>query len=198
MSLFTWVPGILADYFDPTKNIIAIHNSSSDAYEKDCKKCHADIPDAQSLEPSTPAAHVAMIPFAPGRVGGDEQCIWCHRTVDLVQGSAGNLRKQVDVSLCSMCHGPFQRVIQNRKETPVQANQFYQVGLDPSYPDGPALYDLACAPCHRDLSNSSVKRKSASKIQEKIDGDLGGMGPLSILYKEEIQAIADALIGAAQ
>lgn len=198
--LFTWVPSILADdddRIDPRKNIIAIHDSSSDAYKKECKKCHEDISKAQSLEPSIPVAHVAMFPFAPGKAGHDKQCSWCHRAVDLEQGSGGNLRKQVDVTLCALCHGPFERIVRYREEPePVQVKQFYLAGLDPNDPDGPAVYDLACASCHKDLSNSKVKGESASEIQEKIDKDKGGMGPLSVLSTEEIQAIADALAGA--
>jgi hypothetical protein len=95
-----------------------------------------------------------------------------------------------------LCHGPFERIVRYREEPePVQVKQFYLAGLDPNDPDGPAVYDLACASCHKDLSNSKVKGESASEIQEKIDKDKGGMGPLSVLSTEEIQAIADALSG---
>jgi mono/diheme cytochrome c family protein len=75
----------------------------------------------------------------------------------------------------------------------VPAKQFYQADLADLALDGPALYDLACAACHRDLANSKVQGESASEIQEKINKDKGGMGPLSVLFTQEIQAIADAL-----
>jgi mono/diheme cytochrome c family protein len=101
-----------------------------------------------------------------------------------VQGSAGNIRKQVDATLCAMCHGPAG-----------PGNQFYQAGLsstiDPD--DGPALYDLACAACHKDLASSKVSGESAKDIQKKIDENEADMGPLRVLSTQEIQAIAAAL-----
>ena len=190
--LFMLVPNIRADdddnRIDPGKNIIAIHDISSKQYNKNCLECHADIPNAKSLDPSiAPAAHVAMFDFAPGKPGDDKQCIWCHQTVDLVQGSAGNLRKQVDATLCAMCHGSIDRNGPSGKTV----KKFYQAG--PSPDDGVLLYDLACAACHKDLVNSEVSGESAKEIREEIDDDEGGMGPLSILSSEEIQSIAVAL-----
>jgi transposase-like protein len=45
--LFNWVPNILGDdedQIDPRKNIIAIHDSSSKQYKKECKVCrHLEI-----------------------------------------------------------------------------------------------------------------------------------------------------------
>jgi hypothetical protein len=189
--LFTWVPNILADeddnQIDPRKNIIAIHDSNSGQYDKKCNECHADIRNAQSLDPSIPAAHVAMFDFAPGKPGDDKQCAWCHRTVDLVQGSAGDIRKQVDATLCAMCHGPIDRNGPSGK----MVKKFYQAGPSPS--DGALLYDLACAACHKDLASSKVSGESAKDIQKKIDENEAGMGPLVILSTKEIESIADAL-----
>jgi cytochrome c5 len=200
VSFFVWIPNILADDddnpIDPRKNIIAIHDSSSGEYNKRCSECHADIRNGQSLAPSIPAAHVAMFDFAPGKPGDDKQCIWCHRTVDLVQGSAGSLRKQVDATLCAMCHGgPIDRDGPGPSGT---VKKFYLAGPSPDDPDGDnpdgvVLYDLACAACHKDLVNSKVSGESAKDIQKKIDENEGGMGPLRVLSTQEIQAIAAAL-----
>jgi mono/diheme cytochrome c family protein len=191
VCLFTWAPIILADdddddRIDPGKNIIAIHDSSSDEYIKKCSECHGDIRNGQSLDPSIPAAHVAMFDFAPGKPGDDKQCIWCHPTVDLVQGSAGNLRKQVDATLCTLCHGP-----SDRNGPSGTVKQFYLAG--PSPDDGALLYGLACAACHKDLASSKVSGESAKEIQEEIDENEGGMGPLRVLSTQEIEAIAAAL-----
>jgi hypothetical protein len=187
--LFIWVPNIFAEdeEIDPRKNIIAIHDSSSDEYKKNCRECHAGIIGEQSLDAEIEPAHVAMFDFAPGKAGDDKQCIWCHRSVDLVQGSAGSLRKQVDATLCAMCHGDFPRT--GPSGNPVK--QFYLAGPLPD--DGAVLYDLACAACHKDLANSKVKGESAKDIQKKINENEAGMGPLAILSEIEIQAIADAL-----
>jgi hypothetical protein len=186
--LFAWIPNILADDFDPRKNIIAIHDSSSEEYKKECRECHASILSEKTLDPKgvIEPAHVAMFDFAPGKWGDNKQCIWCHRTVDLVTGSAGNIRKQVDATLCTLCHGPI-----DRNGPSGMVKQFYLAG--PSPDDGAVLYDLACAACHRDLANSKVKGESAEDIQKKIDENEAGMGPLGILSEEEIESIADAL-----
>lgn len=171
---------------DATKNLIASHDSSSQQYNKRCFDCHADILTQKSLNPSIPNAHVAMLPYTPGN--RDRKCAWCHRTVDLVQGSTrlekskSNLRKGVNMTLCTLCHGPSG-----------PGNQFFQTELSPTQPDGVLLYDLACAACHRELANSQVRGESASEIQKKINENEGGMGPLKVLSAEEIQAIAAAL-----
>ncbi len=171
-----------------SENFFALHDSSSRQYNKHCSECHADVHTAESFDPSIPTAHVAMFDFAPGKPGDDKQCRWCHRTVDLTQGtqpeekSKGNLRRDVDVTVCTLCHGPSG-----------PATQFYETGLSPTDPDGPLLYDLTCAACHRDLEDSQVRGESARDIQKKIDENKGGMGPLDVLSPEEIEAIAAAL-----
>ena len=178
------------DSFDPEKNIIAIHDSNSKQYNKKCGDCHDEIHSRQSLNPSIPAAHPGMAPFAAGKPGDDRQCRWCHRTVDLTQGtqalekSKGNLRRHVDVALCTLCHGPY-------RGGPGQ--QFYQSGLSPTDPDGPVVYGVVCAGCHRELEDSELIGKNAEKIQKAIDEDKGGMGVLSVLSTQEIAAIAAVL-----
>ena len=188
--LFTWVSdGFGQDEIDPTKNYAAFHDSNSDQYKEHCTECHEDVLDEGSHNPDIPPAHLAMFEFAAGKVGDDKQCRWCHhRSVDLTQGtqsaatSKGNLRKRVDTALCTLCHGP---------EGP--GEQLYQVGLSSLVTDGGELYELVCAGCHKNLENSEVNDEDADEIQEAIDKDKGGMGPLIALRLEEIQAIADAL-----
>ena len=178
------------DGFDPRKNIIAIHDSSSKRYKKKCGECHAEIHSRQSLDPSIPAAHPGMVPFAAGKPGDDRQCRWCHRTVDLTQGtqalekSKGNQRRHVDVALCTLCHGP---------DRGGPGQQFYPSGLSPTDPDGPVVYGVACAGCHRELENTKLKGKSAQAIQRAIEHDKGGMGVLTVLSTQEIAAIAAVL-----
>jgi len=162
-------------------NLIALHDSGSRQYERHCLDCHSDVLAQRSLNPSIPTVHVAMIPFVPGEKN-EEKCAWCHRSVDLVQESTGNLRKHVDADLCTLCHGPAG-----------PGPKFYQTGLSQTDPDGPALYELVCATCHGDLANSEVRGESAGEIQEKINENEGGMGPLRVLSGPELQAIADAL-----
>ena len=166
-------------------NFIALHDKGSRQYEKHCLDCHADVLAQQTNDLDTqniPVFHVAMIPFVPGEKN-EERCAWCHRSVDLVQKSNGGLRRHVDADLCRLCHGP---------DGPAE-KKFYLTGLSQTNPDGPALYGLVCAACHRDLANSKVDGESARDIQKKIDENEGGMGPLRVLSVQEIQAIADAL-----
>jgi hypothetical protein len=178
------------DDTEPGDNLIALHDSRSDQYETECKSCHEDIHSRETFDPAIPAAHLAMSPFAAGEPGSDQQCRWCHRTVDLAQGtqtrgkSIGNLRRHVDATLCTLCHGPY-------RDGP--GAQLYQSGLSPTQPDGPLLYGLVCSGCHGNLDNSDVRGEDAQEIREKIAEDEGGMGVLSILSNEEIDALVAAL-----
>lgn len=203
--LFTWAPNSFPDDDEhegaedfTTENLIAIHDRDSPQYDDEsCLDCHVAVLTGESLNPSIARAHVAMIPFAPGEDDADT-CVFCHRTVDLVQGtprpqgkSGGNLRKHVDSAVCTLCHGPSNP--DPEQQRPGQGQQFYAVGLSSLGLDGDDLYDLVCAGCHRDLADSQVKDEDAAEITEAIEKDKGGMGPLSALFPEEIQAIADAL-----
>ncbi|MDH3690768.1 MAG: carboxypeptidase-like regulatory domain-containing protein [Gammaproteobacteria bacterium] len=171
-----------------TENIIALHDRSSGQYNKHCSDCHADIHTGQSLDPLIPDAHVAMLPFAAGKTDSDDKCAWCHRSVDLVQAAGSplplesSLRKRVDARTCTLCHGPAG-----------PGKQFFQVDLSALQLDGTELYDLFCSGCHRVLADSQVTGESVAEIQEKIDKDEGGMGPLGVLSVDQIQAIAFAL-----
>jgi len=173
-------------------NIIAVHNPRSSQFDDEkCLNCHEDIPNAQNLDSTIPNAHVAMLPFTPGEKG--TQCVWCHTDVseNLIQANAArgpfqtNIRKTVNTQLCAICHGPVG-----------PGKQFYQTGLTTSGdPDGAQLYHYLCAACHKELSNSEVKGESTQEIYAAIAEDEGGMGPLSVLSPQWIQAITVALGG---
>jgi hypothetical protein len=63
--------------------------------------------------------------------------------------------------------------------------------------DGAALYDANCKGCHGSISGIfSANAKSATKIQDAIDANKGGMGRLSTLTPAEVQAIAAAVAAA--
>jgi len=172
-------------------NLIALHDSSSRQYDDHCNDCHADVHRRESLDPTIPTVHRVMAPFAPGRAGSDRQCRSCHSTVDLTWGSqrversTGNLRRHVDVALCALCHGP---------RAGGASAKFYQAdpfaGADL---DGERMYRLICSGCHGPLADSEVHGESAGDIREAIADNEGGMRPLRILTRDEIQAIATAL-----
>jgi len=62
--------------------------------------------------------------------------------------------------------------------------------------DGAALYSLNCAGCHQPLNTTDKPGRTAAQTQTAIDNNIGGMGYLSTLTPEEVQAIADVLPGA--
>ena len=160
------------------KNLISLHDKNSPQYDENCTNCHAAILVEESLDPSILTAHTSMLFETPGEKD-NEKCGWCHRNVDLVQGSAGNLRKQVKADLCAVCHG----------DDFGEAKRYYQASIT----DGEILFELTCAFCHKDLANSEVGGKKSEEIREKINKDKGGMKPLEELSPSQVQAIANAL-----
>jgi hypothetical protein len=85
------------------KNVRAVHDSASPQYDPECVKCHGDVLEEQSLDARVPGVHPVMLP----QVGGesDAVCVKCHESVDFDHGgSAANVRRNVDVQLCSACH----------------------------------------------------------------------------------------------
>lgn len=86
-------------------NYISLHNSSSSQYRGDCLSCHSDILEEGSLNPNIKAAHQAMIGHTPG-ASTEDKCVYCHASVDILQHSAGNIRKNVSAATCDVCHGP--------------------------------------------------------------------------------------------
>lgn len=63
----------------------------------------------------------------------------------------------------------------------------------PTTPDGASLYAANCESCHGPLATSEKLGETATDIQGAINSNKGGMGDLSTLTQEQIQAIADAL-----
>src|SRR5689334_9691010 len=59
--------------------------------------------------------------------------------------------------------------------------------------DGASLYAGNCAGCHGPLATSGKKGATIARIQTAIAGNTGGMGTLSSLSTDQLQAIADAL-----
>jgi predicted CxxxxCH...CXXCH cytochrome family protein len=59
--------------------------------------------------------------------------------------------------------------------------------------DGATLYGTNCSSCHGQLASTTKPGRTTAEIQTAIDSNLGGMGFLSSLTPEEVQAIADVL-----
>jgi len=91
-------------------NLIAMHDASSDAYNSDCMLCHGDMQCGTTLNASVPEIHVRMMKYILQATNAttitDTTCTYCHKTVDLINYSAGNIRRQVAAEVCDKCHGP--------------------------------------------------------------------------------------------
>jgi hypothetical protein len=84
-------------------NLRAVHNAASAQYDPECVKCHGDILEERSLDARVPGAHPVMLPQVGGET--DAVCVKCHEAVDFDRGdSAGNVRRNVDVQVCTACH----------------------------------------------------------------------------------------------
>jgi cytochrome c5 len=194
-------------------NAIAFHDRNSGQYQEHCLDCHARVlteaPVAGGTvinprlvgQPLTNTAHGTMLRgnFKPGKE--DMRCQFCHRSVNVVEGPAmpqdalqGSIRKHVDPTVCTLCHGP-----KSGGQPNSPGPQFFQAGLSQLIPltnpltAGQKLYGMFCAGCHNPLAKSEVRGESAGEIQKKIDENESGMGPLRVLTAAQIQAIATAL-----
>ncbi|MHC4605919.1 MAG: hypothetical protein ACYTAF_03180 [Planctomycetota bacterium] len=89
-------------------NIVQLHDAGSPEYNDDCMTCHGDMTDETTLSTSVTGIHPEMCPEVFQAAGTttytNAVCIYCHQSVDILGGSAGHLRKQVDVADCRTCH----------------------------------------------------------------------------------------------
>ncbi len=107
---YAGVPGVSPS--SPRANapdLIALHDTGSPSFNKNCLSCHRDIMKRTTLNRKFKGAHAAMVPFAPGynaKVGvTNKVCASCHARVDLLQHSGEQIRKNANVSSCAACHG---------------------------------------------------------------------------------------------
>lgn len=94
--------------FRPLPSLEVLHLEPSTVSLAQCFRCHGDKAREESLDPLVPTAHRVHLTSSLLNV----ECVTCHQSVDLLQGSAASLRKQVDVELCVACHSPFPSVMQ--------------------------------------------------------------------------------------
>jgi len=91
-----------------TGSLISIHDkNNSQSYRNDCTNfaCHFSIMTEKSLKASVPTFHIKKLslPAIPGATK-TAKCTYCHKATDIAEGSAKNLRRNVDVELCVGCH----------------------------------------------------------------------------------------------
>ncbi len=90
-----------AAVFAAGTNLIELHKSSAGSSNKECLSCHQGITKQTTLDPKIKTFH--RLHLEPKR-NTPKNCSDCHQSVDLREGSAAALRRQVDPQLCAGCH----------------------------------------------------------------------------------------------
>lgn len=83
------------------KNLVELHKNAGKMSNKECLTCHAKITKDVSLDPRFKMFHRVHL---ESKLATPKNCVDCHSTVDLREGSAAALRKQVDSQICAGCH----------------------------------------------------------------------------------------------
>ncbi len=83
------------------KNLIDLHAQSGQLSNKQCLGCHANVVKDQALDRKTKTYHRVHL---ESKLPTPKNCADCHQSVDLRNGSAAALRKQVSPDLCAGCH----------------------------------------------------------------------------------------------
>jgi hypothetical protein len=83
------------------RNLVALHLNAGKTVNKECLACHVKITKDVSLNPKFKMFHRVHL---ESKLGTPKNCVDCHSSVDLREGSAAALRKQVDPQLCAGCH----------------------------------------------------------------------------------------------
>lgn len=79
-------------------NLVTIHKSGSATFTvANCKACHGDRKGEMSADLAKPPYHALA-------THNSLDCTTCHTDVDVLNGSAATVRKQVKVTLCKGCH----------------------------------------------------------------------------------------------
>ncbi len=83
------------------ENLIDLHKNAAKLSNKECLSCHANVKTEVSLNKKFKIFHRVHL---ESKLGTPKNCADCHQSVDLREGSAASLRKQVDSQLCAGCH----------------------------------------------------------------------------------------------
>lgn len=86
----------------PSSNLVDLHKNAK-ANAAKCAGCHSGVVNQKSTDPKVKAFH----PLHLGSPLLKFTCVDCHESVDLREGSAAKLRKQVDPGVCKECHSPW-------------------------------------------------------------------------------------------
>ena len=83
------------------KNLIDLHKNAGKLNNKECLACHANIEKDVSLNKKFKTFHRVHL---ESKLETPKNCTDCHESIDLREGAAAALRKQVDPQICAGCH----------------------------------------------------------------------------------------------
>ncbi len=82
-------------------NLVDLHANAGKLPNKACLACHARIATDVSLNKKVKTYHRLHL---ESKLATPKKCADCHQSIDLRNGSAATLRKQVDPEICAGCH----------------------------------------------------------------------------------------------
>ncbi len=83
------------------QNLVDLHKNAGKLSNKECLACHAKIKKETPKNKKYKMFHRVHL---ESKLSTPKNCSDCHQSVDLRNGSAANLRKQVDPRICAGCH----------------------------------------------------------------------------------------------
>lgn len=98
----SWLLLIASGATAAEQNLIDLHKNASAMTNKQCLKCHEKVLSEQTARKKFKTMHRVHL---ESKLETPKKCAQCHASVDLREGSAGALRKQVDPQVCAGCHG---------------------------------------------------------------------------------------------
>ncbi|MFQ6001536.1 MAG: cytochrome c3 family protein [Anaerolineae bacterium] len=130
----------------PTPNLVTLHLEATTITAQECIACHGSRTEETSLDEEVAPPHVVHLtsPFL------SITCTDCHSSIDLREGSAAGLRRQVDVDLCAQCHSPFPETMDiSFKDTDcTTCHGDWQERMDSPLVDESAVTSEDCLLCH--------------------------------------------------
>jgi hypothetical protein len=89
----------------PEDNLISLHRHAR-LHQGECTACHGERTDELATDGKSRSFHTLHLTSPLLKF----DCVVCHQSVDLREGSAASLRKQVNPKLCARCHSPWPAV----------------------------------------------------------------------------------------
>lgn len=83
------------------KNLVELHKNAGKLSNKECLACHGNIKKDVSLDKKYKMFHRVHL---ESKKNTPKNCVDCHQSIDLRNGSGAALRKQVDPQICFGCH----------------------------------------------------------------------------------------------